>query len=191
MFARTERLLLRPGWLEDAPALARAIGEEAVVRNLARAPWPYGMDEAQDFLGRPVDPAQPSFLIFAHRRRPAPRRRLRHRAEPRRAARNGLLIARPYWGLGFATEAGRQLVRIARDAIAEADRAFRQPGIGRAVLRKLGFRPTGQIAQRQYVARGRDVACALFEEGEGDGSDVVTLMRGRIDSDADFREQFR
>ena len=54
MFARTERLLLRPGWLEDAPALARAIGEEAVVRNLARAPWPYGMDEAQDFLGRPV-----------------------------------------------------------------------------------------------------------------------------------------
>ena len=35
MFARTERLLLRPGWQEDAPALARAIGEEAVVRNLA------------------------------------------------------------------------------------------------------------------------------------------------------------
>src|SRR3546814_2124438 len=29
MFARTERLLLRPGWQEDAPALARAIGEEA------------------------------------------------------------------------------------------------------------------------------------------------------------------
>ena len=26
MFARTERLLLRPGWLEDAPALAHAIG---------------------------------------------------------------------------------------------------------------------------------------------------------------------
>ena len=40
MFARTERLLLRPGWQEDAPALARAIGEEAVVRNLATAPWP-------------------------------------------------------------------------------------------------------------------------------------------------------
>ena len=29
MFARTERLLLRPGWQEDAPALAREIGEEA------------------------------------------------------------------------------------------------------------------------------------------------------------------
>ena len=40
MFARTERLLLRPGWAEDAPALARAIADEQVVRNLATAPWP-------------------------------------------------------------------------------------------------------------------------------------------------------
>ena len=65
MFARTERLLLRPGWLEDAPALARAIGEEAVVRNLSRAPWPYGEEEAQAFLSLPSDPDQPRFLIFA------------------------------------------------------------------------------------------------------------------------------
>ena len=28
MFARTERLLLRPGWAEDAPALAQAIADE-------------------------------------------------------------------------------------------------------------------------------------------------------------------
>ena len=35
MFARTERLLLRPGWGEDAPALARAIADETIVRNLA------------------------------------------------------------------------------------------------------------------------------------------------------------
>src|SRR3546814_20973901 len=56
MFARTERLLLRPGWQEDAPALARAIGEEAVVRNLARAHWPYGEQEAQKLLSMPLDP---------------------------------------------------------------------------------------------------------------------------------------
>jgi len=132
MFARTERLLLRPGWLEDAPALARPL-------------------------------------------------------------EMGYWIARPYWGLGFATEAGRQLVRIARAMQLPkltAGHFLDNPASG-AVLRKLGFRPTGQIAQRYSVARGRDVACALFEEGEGDGSDVVTPMRGRIDSDADFREQFR
>lgn len=194
MFARTERLLLRPGWLEDAPALARAIGEEAVVRNLARAPWPYGMDEAQDFLGRPVDPAQPSFLIFA-RTGGAPRLVGGCGIAPSLEGplEMGYWIARPYWGLGFATEAGRQLVRIARAMQLPkltAGHFLDNPASG-AVLRKLGFRPTGQIAQRYSVARGRDVACALFEEGEGDGSDVVTPMRGRIDSDADFREQFR
>ncbi|MBA3730647.1 MAG: GNAT family N-acetyltransferase, partial [Sphingomonas sp.] len=41
MFTRTARLLLRPGWAEDAPALAAAIGDERIVRNLATAPWPY------------------------------------------------------------------------------------------------------------------------------------------------------
>ncbi len=98
MFARTERLLLRPGWLEDAPALARAIGEEAVVRNLARAPWPYGMDEAQDFLGRPVDPAQPSFLIFA-RTGGAPRLvgGCGIAPSPEGPLEMGYWIARPYW----------------------------------------------------------------------------------------------
>ena len=32
MFARTERLLLRPGFPEDAPALFRAIADEGIVR---------------------------------------------------------------------------------------------------------------------------------------------------------------
>ena len=41
MFARTKRLVLRPGWAEDAQALADAIGHEDVLRNLLRAPMPY------------------------------------------------------------------------------------------------------------------------------------------------------
>ena len=32
MFARTERLLLRPGWAEDAPALAQAPSEQPSTR---------------------------------------------------------------------------------------------------------------------------------------------------------------
>ena len=64
MFARTERLLLRPGWAEDAPALAQAIADEQIVRNLATAPWPYGLAEAQAFLGAPRDPVLPTFLLF-------------------------------------------------------------------------------------------------------------------------------
>ena len=46
MFARTKRLTLRPGWPEDAPDIARAIGHEEVVRMLAKVPWPYQIGRA-------------------------------------------------------------------------------------------------------------------------------------------------
>ena len=39
MFIRTERLLLRPGWEEDAAPLAAAIGDEAILTKLAKASW--------------------------------------------------------------------------------------------------------------------------------------------------------
>ena len=38
MFARTKRLTLRPGWPEDAAAIAQAIGHEEVVTKLSRVP---------------------------------------------------------------------------------------------------------------------------------------------------------
>ncbi len=60
MFARTPRLLLRPGFPEDAPALAVAIADEAIVRNLATAPWPYRMRDAEAFLACPRDTILPS-----------------------------------------------------------------------------------------------------------------------------------
>src|SRR5690606_4449572 len=50
MFARTPRLLLRPGWKEDAPAVAEAIGEFAVAGKLARVPWPYRIEDAEAWL---------------------------------------------------------------------------------------------------------------------------------------------
>ncbi|ABF53752.1 GNAT family N-acetyltransferase [Sphingopyxis alaskensis] len=194
MFARTERLLLRPGWIEDAPALARAIGEEAVVRNLATAPWPYDERDARDFLSQPIDPAQPRFLIFA-RTGGAPRLvgGCGISDDPDGRPEMGYWIARPYWGLGFATEAGRQLLHIARAMRLprlSAGHFLDNPASG-AVLRKLGFRPTGQIAQRHSRARGGAAPCALFEEGEADADGAVTPMRDRIGVDEDFREELR
>ena len=194
MFARTERLLLRPGWIEDAPALARAIGEEAVVRNLATAPWPYGEDDARDFLSQPIDPAQPRFLIFA-RTGGAPRLvgGCGISNDPGDRPEMGYWIARPYWGLGFATEAGRQLLHIARAMNLpklSAGHFLDNPASG-TVLRKLGFRPTGQVAPRFSRARGGEAAVALFEEGEADADGAVTPMRDRIGVDEDFRQELR
>jgi RimJ/RimL family protein N-acetyltransferase len=157
MFARTPRLLLRPGWIEDAPALAAAIGEEAIVRNLASAPWPYGLAEARDFLGSWSAAPMSRFLMLQ-----------RTVAEPRLIGCIGLdpmpdgrtelgyWIARPFWGLGYATEAGRHMIELARtlglDRI-DAGHFIDNPASG-AVLRKLGFKPTGRIVDRSSRARG-------------------------------------
>ncbi len=64
MFAITQRLLLRPGWQEDAPAVHQAIADEAIVRNLARAPWPYSLKDAEDFVQLPIEQHSPRWLIF-------------------------------------------------------------------------------------------------------------------------------
>ncbi|HEX7784347.1 MAG TPA: GNAT family N-acetyltransferase [Sphingobium sp.] len=169
MFARTQRLLLRPGWQEDSQALAQAIGNEPVIRNLSRAPWPYGEQDAEEYLTRSRDPLLPDFLIFS-RTLGAPR--LIGGCGISRGEEGGLelgyWIARPYWGLGFATEASRAVMRIARAtglSGVTASHFLDNPASGN-VLRKIGFRPTGQIASRYSIGRGADVACALFEQGE-------------------------
>lgn len=169
MFARTQRLLLRPGWPEDAAALAAAIGEEAIVRNLATAPWPYTAADARDFLSVEQDPASPHFLILA-RTQGMPR--LVGGCGLRRSddgfVELGYWIARPHWGLGYATEAGQALVRIARASRIgplTASHFLDNPASGR-VLRKLGFEPTGRVANRHSLGRGGEAPVALYTLAE-------------------------
>jgi len=165
MFARTPRLLLRPGFPEDAPALAHAIADEAIVRNLVVVPWPYTVRDAEAFLASPRDPVLPSFLIF-ERTDGAPRLAgscgLGRR--PSGAVELGYWIARASWGRGFATEAGRALIDIARTLglpQLEASHFIDNPASAR-VLDKLGFESTGLIAPRMNCARGEEVPARLM-----------------------------
>lgn len=169
MFARTPRLLLRPGWIEDAPALAEAIGEAAILRNLTRAPAAYTQADAEHFLAEAQDPRLPRLLAFS-RTNGAPRLVGGcgvHRAEDG-AAELGYWIARPYWGLGFATEAARAVLSMARAAGVRDIRAAHfadNPASGH-VLRKIGFRFTGGVEKRFSPARGAVADCLIFEEGD-------------------------
>src|SRR5690606_35724149 len=63
MFLRTERLFLRPAWLEDAPELARAIAHEPVVSMLSKVPWPYREEHARSWIDSNRDPYLPSLLV--------------------------------------------------------------------------------------------------------------------------------
>ena len=164
MFARTERLLLRPGWAEDAPALAQAIADEAIVRNLATAPWPYALRDAEAFLSAPRDPVLPSFLIFERTAgEPALVGACGLGRRPSGAVELGYWIAREHWNRGFATEAGLALLDIA-EALGlqrlEASYFIDNPASGR-VLEKLGFLPTGIAAPRYSCARGDEAMARL------------------------------
>lgn len=167
MFARTPRLLLRPGWIEDAPALAAAI-DEGTARNTTRMPWPYGIADAEAFLSQPAGPL-PSFLIIA-----------REQGGLRLVGGVGLHgdAGEPelgYWiradarGRGYATEAAAAVVRLAGASLRKprlvSCHFLDNPASGR-VLRKLGFTPTGQMAMRWSASRGEEVACAMFERDE-------------------------
>ncbi|WP_136161664.1 GNAT family N-acetyltransferase [Sphingomonas flavalba] len=171
MFARTDRLLLRPGWAEDAPALHAAIAEPAVVRNLARAPWPYRLTDAQAFLAG-ADTPLPTCLMFA-RTHGAPRLVGGVGLHPAADGRIelGFWVARRFWGLGYATEAGQAMLAAARDTLRlsaiEAVHFVDNPAAGR-VLHKLGFRPIGCPAPRFSAGRG-EAAPSRRYISEGDG----------------------
>lgn len=164
MFARTPRLLLRPGWIEDAAALTAAIADEAIVRNLASAPWPYREGDARAFLEGWAQGPLPRFVMVQ-----------RTASDPRiigtigidsvagGSVELGYWIARPFWGLGYATEAGRHMIDLARtlgiDKLAAAH--FTDNPASGAVLRKLGFKPTGRIIER--TSRGRHGSAPTIE----------------------------
>ncbi|MGQ0660934.1 GNAT family N-acetyltransferase [Sphingosinicella sp.] len=167
MFARTPRLLLRPGWREDAPQLVAAIADERIVCNLAQAPWPYRLSDAETFLSRERRPHEPSCLIF-RRTEGAPQLiggigvgRLPDGDE----LEFGYWLARPYWGQGYATEAGCALIANARHTLRlkrlVAGHFTDNPASGR-VLAKLGFKPTGVTRLRWSAGRRAEAPCRDF-----------------------------
>lgn len=162
MFHRSERLLLRPAWPEDWQAVHNGIADEGVVRNLARAPWPYRPDDAQQFVALPQDPLHPRFLVT--RARDAVMVGCIGLDPCDDGVELGYWIARPYWGRGYATEAAHGVLGIARmlgHKLINASHFLDNPASGK-VLAKLGFKPTGKVAARFSCGRSEKALAAEY-----------------------------
>lgn len=165
MFHRSERLLLRPVWPEDWQGVLSGIADEGVVRNLASAPWPYSEQDARAFTALPINPRHPRFMITRARDAavvgcigidPVP--------GDATAIEIGYWIARPHWGRGYATEAGRAVLEIAGTlgySRVHGSHFLDNPASGR-VLTKLGFVPTGRVIERHSCARDAQAPTAEY-----------------------------
>ena len=190
MFFRSERLFLRPVWAEDWKAIYQGICDEGVVKMLARAPWPYREEDARDFAVRAGQgvvegSAQPKFAITLPDEDGAPLIGMIG-IEPRESYDHemGYWLARKYWGRGYATEAGKAVLAVARGIGLKrvlAGHFVDNPASGK-VLRKIGFRPTGEIVREFGLGRGEHSAARRYfvdlcqEEGGDDDGGVFGSM---------------
>lgn len=184
MFIRSERLFLRPGWPEDWIELLAAIDDEEIVRNLVRVPWPYTADDARDFLSLPQERMLPRLFVTLPS---ADGARLIGGVGFTRdgdAVSLGYWIARAWWGQGYATEAVRAALSLGRALGHRAIVAHHfedNPASGR-VLRKAGFRPTGEGSFHYGAGRGgvgmaRRYALDLAAPGDREEEDDLSAMR--------------
>ncbi len=167
MFARTDRLLLRPGFAEDARALALALGDERVTRNLSHVPHPYGMADAQDWLTVEHPPLLPH-MVMTRRTQGVPDiiGGIGFNATTDGQIEIGYWVRRDCWGFGYASEAARAAMAMARahnlppiHAVHYVD----NPASGR-VLAKIGFRATGARTIRYSRARSGPVEAIVMVE---------------------------
>lgn len=184
MFIRSERLFLRPGWPEDWEELLALIADEAVVRNLAQAPWPYTAEDARAFMDMAHERLLPRFLITlpgANGARLLGGIGLNPTAD---AVELGYWIAPAHWGKGYASEAVRAVLALARTLGHQrvlATHFVDNPASGR-VLEKAGFEATGRTVERFSKGRGLAVAAREYElvfnaRSDCDGSDDLIRRR--------------
>jgi [ribosomal protein S5]-alanine N-acetyltransferase len=170
----TSRLTLRPPEYSDAPRLAELIGDFDVSRNLATAPYPYGLTDAHEYVTRATAArARGEGFVFS----------VLYKADEAFLGACGLhlhegifelgyWIGKPYWGMGVATEAAGKVVSFAFNSLKAEELTagwFQDnPASGR-VLEKLGFVATG-TKLHPCRARGGVFASnrmALTREGFG------------------------
>ena len=166
----TERLTLRPLCPADAGDLHRLVNDWNVVRGLARLPFPYPRALANEWIASTIvelaagrafhlaiigGEAGCEILVGA----------VGLRIETSGAADLGYWVGRPYWGRGIATEAA---ARLSRWALANLPierltaRVATDNTASVAVLRRIGFRPTGMSVE-PFLSRGAAQEVLLFE----------------------------
>jgi [ribosomal protein S5]-alanine N-acetyltransferase len=141
----TQRLRLRPLVAADAPRIRALAGDLAVARWLARVPHPYPDGEAERFISACLAEGA-SVRAIERLAEPGLIGVVGIEGEPKREVL-GYWIGRPFWGLGYASEAASAVVdwtfaALGLDGLRSG--VFEGNEGSMRVQRKLGFAVTGR-----------------------------------------------
>ena len=154
----TERLVLRPFEMGDAPRVQLLAGERAVAATTKTIPHPYEDGVAEQWIGtHQVRFEKGQEVVFAITRKDGGEligaigvilNLIQGNAEM------GYWIGKPYWGHGYCTEAGRAVLQYAFGELhlhrVHAHHMSHNPASGR-VMQKLGMRHEGRL--REHVKK--------------------------------------
>lgn len=150
----TERLLLRPFRTEDSPAVHRMAGHRDIARFTMNVPHPYLKGMAEQWIAGHADAwtTRKAITCAMERREDAEvvgAIGLRLDGE-NELAELGYWVGNDYWGNGYATEAGAELLRFGFDTLrlnrVMARHFGSNPASGR-VMQKIGMRKEGTLRQ--------------------------------------------
>ena len=144
----TKRLALRAARLEDAKAVAALANDRRIAENTARIPYPYRVTDAEKFIGGANKNGEAAFLITLRDRTVVGACGIMFHHDD--APELGYWLGVPYWGRGYATEAGRAVVKYGFEKCG-LNRIFaghfkHNPASGR-VLAKIGMKYEGCMRQ--------------------------------------------
>jgi len=167
----TERLTLRPLRADDAAALHRLVNDWEVAKTLARVPFPYPRDLADEWIAstRAQIAAGTAWHLAVTREEDGTEALLgcvglTLDAKNPREAELGYWIGRRHWGQGLGPEAAGRLAhwalanleiyRLVASALVDNERSA-------AVLRRIGFKESGAGSQ-EFISRGGLMPVRLF-----------------------------
>lgn len=160
----TERLVLRPFTLADAPAVQRLAGAREIALNTLLIPYPYPEGAAEAWISKPRDPNDITFAITLRDTDELVGAMGLAIGREHGRAEIGYWIGVEHWNHGYATEAAREVMRYGFEEL-NLNRIFamyfaRNAASGR-VMQKLGMRHEGSLREH-LVKWGERIDVELY-----------------------------
>lgn len=161
----TERLLLRPFEMDDAPRIAALLNTPEIYRTTLVIPYPYEPHMAEEWIGthaaRREEGRVLSYALVEPQRQGLIGAMGLHIEAAHHSAEVGYWLGTPFWGQGYAAEALRAVIALAFGTLQlnriEAAHFPHNPASGR-VMQKAGMQYEGTL-------RGRYRKGDHFEDG--------------------------